>query len=193
VFPTGHAGIRAYLDLFCRCGCCPAGSMPTPPPPANSAYESLKTDVKPGEPGSKVTMWLHGSGYIITSTLDFLYTMGFMYSQSSQSTLLLVEYPMVPPPPPPHILPSSPSQSERPLQVPEWQFPTQLDRMTRTYAMLVASSAATSVLTLESAANSSRSLPVGQALRPGQCDCRGRLCWRRSRHGNAHQRDLVRD
>ena len=75
--------------------------MPTPPPPANSAYESLETDVKPGEPGSKVTMWLHGSGYIITSTLDFLYTMGFMYSQSSQSTLLLVEYPMVPPPPPP--------------------------------------------------------------------------------------------
>lgn len=101
MFPTGHAGIRAYLDLFCRCGCCPAGSMPTPPPPANSAYESLETDVKPGEPGSKVTMWLHGSGYIITSTLDFLYTMGFMYSQSSQSTLLLVEYPMVPPPPPP--------------------------------------------------------------------------------------------
>uniref|UniRef100_A0A7S2MAN8 Alpha/beta hydrolase fold-3 domain-containing protein n=1 Tax=Haptolina brevifila TaxID=156173 RepID=A0A7S2MAN8_9EUKA len=90
-------------------------ALPTPPAATDAHGHPLPTNVHPGEVGSRVIYWAHGSAFAITQAEDFVWLFGQMLSEQTGQVVLMGEYAL--------------TSSD--------VFPQQLDAWARTYARLV--------------------------------------------------------
>ena len=67
-------------------------AMPTPPGARDARGEPLPTNVAPGDVGSRVIFWAHGSAFAVTQAKDFLWLFGQMLAEQTGQVVLLGEY-----------------------------------------------------------------------------------------------------
>ena len=79
-----EGGWWVYPDRF--------SELPTPPKATDEAGHPLPTNVQPGDVGSRVIFWAHGSAFALTQAKDFVWLCGQLLCEQTGQVVLIGEY-----------------------------------------------------------------------------------------------------
>mmetsp|Transcript_69966 Transcript_69966/g.195703 ORF Transcript_69966/g.195703 Transcript_69966/m.195703 type:complete len:559 (+) Transcript_69966:556-2232(+) len=127
-------------------------ALPTPPNAKDADGNPLSTNVAPGEAGSRVIFWAHGSAFAITQAKDFVWLFAQMLSEQTGQVVLLGEYGLT-------------SSDVAPAQLNGWtKTYTKLVEVYGAENVIIAGDSAGGCLSLATLLNTSTSLPPPAGL-----------------------------